>query len=218
MPTPTNNTATTALFSSAYLGNVRYYAAMLAAGGKIAVDANEKIGRHSWMHNHCRIVGANGVQTLTIPVEHIDIDTGNILMRDLPIAEHGNWRRIHWGALFSAYGKTPFFEYFQDDLHTIYQRPYKWLIDFNMAMHEAVVEFLDLPITTVKHTEPITDWRGKVGGKNHDAITSIADKPYYNIWSERHGHIPALSIIDLLSNCGRESIFTLLEMLNSSLI
>ena len=223
MPTPTNNSpgnnsaVPTAVFSSAYMGNVRYYAAMLAVGGGIAIDTDEHIGKSAWMHNHCQIMGANGAQVLTVPVEHIG-STGRIIMRDLHIAEHGNWRRVHWGAIFSTYGKTPFFEYVADDLKAVYERQHKWLIDFNMELHQVIVEFLDLPINAVAApiggsiAKSTADWRGKIGGKRPDAAQCIANVPYYNIWAARHGFIPALSIIDLLMNCGRESIFTLTEM------
>ena len=230
MPIPTNNNINgntlptrVHIFSSAYMGNVRYYAAMLAAGGDVAIDADERIGKNAWMHNHCRIMGANGPQALTVPVEHIDA-AGGIVMQDLRIAEHGDWRRVHWGALFSAYGKTPFFEYVADDLKAVYDSHHKWLIDFNMALHNVIVEFLDLPINTATwhsidcNGAPIDDWRGKIGGKRPDSEKSIIDVPYYNIWNSRNGFAPALSIIDLLMNCGRESIFILLKMLNRILI
>ena len=222
MPIPTSNIdapSVTAVFSSAYLGNVRYYAAMLSNGGMVSIDPHERITRQSWMHNHCRIVGANGVQVLTVPVEHLG--TAPILMRDLRIAKHGNWQRVHWGALFSAYGKTPFFEYAEDDLRAIYDRQFDWLIDFNMALHEMVVEFLDLPLCTTFNSIDDNygiDWRGFIGGKKADTVKEITNIPYYNIWSERHGFIPSLSIIDLMMNCGRESIFILNNMLNTVLI
>ena len=233
MPIPTNNhpqpaagdaQQATAIFGSAYMGNVRYYAAMLAMrDNNILIDSNEKIGKHSWMHNHCRIMGANGIQLLTVPVEHVDTKCNGIVMRDLQISEHGDWRRIHWGAIFSAYGKTPFFEYIADDLASIYQRRDKWLIDFNMSLHNLIVDFLDLPVNArsaqVQSTPTgATDWRNRIGIKKNDNIDSIVDIPYYNIWNTKHGFTPGLSIIDLLMNCGRESVFILLKMLNHSLI
>lgn len=222
MPIPISSTGVDgqlAVFSSAYLGSVRYYAAMLSVHGKVVIDTEESIGKNSWMHNHCRIVGANGVQTLAVPVEHVgNRHGGEILMRDLRISEHGDWRRVHWGALFSAYGKTPFFEYAEDDLKAVYDRHDKWLVDFNMALHEVVVDFLDLPVASVAAPVagvPTSDWRGLIGGKKPDNVEFVADVPYYNIWASRHGHVSGLSIIDLLMNCGRESLFVLLDMLKT---
>ena len=205
-------------FGSAYMGSVRYYAALMAAGNGV-VDAVQHIGKHSWKHNHCRILGANGIQTLAVPIEKCSGLDHRLAMRDLKISEHGDWRRIHWGAIFSAYGKTPFFEYIEDDLKRVYDRADKWLLDFNMSLHEVICQFLDLPVTLsiaeIGMSSDVPgniDFRESVGGKYHDGITAINDVPYYNIWSARHGFIPDLSILDLLMNNGRESIFTLLEM------
>lgn len=204
------------VFGSAYLGSVRYYAALMAAGNGV-IDAVEHIGKHSWKHNHCRILGANGVQTLAIPIEKCTGIDHKLTIRDLKISEHGDWRRIHWGAIFSAYGKTPFFEYIEDDLKRIYNRADKWLLDFNMALHEIVCEFLDLPVSFSlaeigNKAIACADLRESIGDKNHDDIAGIVDVPYYNIWASRHGFIPDLSILDLLMNNGRESIFTLMKM------
>lgn len=223
MPIPTNDNPNAVLFGTAYLGSVRYYAALLRAGSNAVIDTGERVGRHSWMHNHCRIMGANGLQLLTVPVEHIDA-VGGLTVRDLRISAHGDWKRVHWGAIFSAYGKTPFFEYAEDDLRAVYDREYKWLIDFNMALHSMVVDFLDLPIVAkaVDCGSGVVvgaiDMRGKIGGKKRDTVDWIADVPYYSVWGDRHGFVPGLSILDLLMNCGRESLFILHKMLNGILI
>ena len=115
--------------------------------------------------------------------------------------------------------QNSFFEYIEDDLKQVYDRNDKWLLDFNMALHDVICEFLDLPVSfnieKIGHscdTSSITDLRESVGGKCHDDIAGIDDVPYYNTWSSRHGFIPDLSILDLLMNNGRESIFTLMKM------
>ncbi len=205
-----------ALFSSAYAGSVRYYAAMLACSKAVGFDGSERVGHHSWIHNHCRIVGANGVQALAIPVEKPSARCYTV--RDMRISEHGDWRRIHWGAIFSAYGKSPFFEYIATDLQALYERGDHWLLDFNTALHELIVDFLALPIKTENvgngstDIAAVDDFRGRIGEKKPDGIIGINDEEYYQIWAPKHGFIPDLSIIDLLMNTGRESIFTLLDM------
>ena len=60
------------------------------------------------------IATANGVQTLSIPVEKFD--DVKCEMKDVRISDHDNWRHQHWNALLSAYGESPFFEYYQDDI------------------------------------------------------------------------------------------------------
>lgn len=208
-----------AVFSSAYAGSVRYYAAMLGCGCHIGIDDGERVKHHSWIHNHCRIAGANGVQVLAIPIEKPSADISGYYMRDMRISEHGDWRRIHWGAIFSAYGKTPFFEYIAPDLQALYNRGDHWLIDFNMALHELIVDFLDIPIAASRcgNGRPLpyhssSDFRGLIGEKKPDMINRITNKEYYQIWASKHGFVPDLSILDLLMNTGREAIFTLHDM------
>ena len=142
-----------------------------------------------------------------------------VRMRDVRISEHGNWRHLHWGALYSAYGKSPYFDYIADDLHSIIGGEQTSLLEFNTALQNLIIDFLDLPIEI--ETKPITpeiaaeatDLRGLIGGKKPDTLP-ITDEPYYQVWASRHGFQPGLSILDLLMNTGRESIYTLQKMLS----
>lgn len=207
----------TGIFSSAYAGSIRYYAAMLSCKN-IIIHSGEKYNKNAWGWNHCHIIGANGTQNLTLPL--IKPSGGSLITsKDLFISEHGDWRRIHWGALFSAYGKSPFFDYIADDLKSIYEnQKLTRLMDFNMAIHNLIVDFLDLPIELSVcdeiPTENISDLRRKVGEKHADNLTFIHDIPYWQVWQERYGFTPDMSIIDLLMNHGRESILILNKMLN----
>ena len=85
-------------------------------------------------------------------------------------------------------------------------------------MQNLIIDFRDLPIEI--ETKPITpeiaaeatDLRSLIGGKKPDTLP-ITDVPYYQVWASRHGFQPGLSILDLLMNTGRESIYTLQKML-----
>lgn len=204
------------IFSSTYAGSIRYYAAMLAFEN-ITIHSGEKYNKNVWAWNHCRIIGANGIQTLTLPL--IKSSEGPVTtLKDISISEHGDWRRIHWGALFSAYGKSPFFDYIADDLQAIYEnKNITNLLDFNMAIHNLIVDFLDLPfkvsVCDEIHPEDINDLRRKVGEKKTDNISFIENQPYWQVWQERYGFTPDMSILDLLMTQGRESILILNKML-----
>lgn len=198
-------------------GSVRCYAAMLQAG-KVIVDAEER--RLPLRHSHHRYLvdGPNGVQKLTIALEG-RTNAMPVPMCDVRISEHGNWRHLHWGALYSAYGKSPYFDYIADDLHSLIVDGHQQsLLEFNTQLQTLIIDFLDLPIEI--ETKPITtdllatatDLRGKIGGKKPDTLP-ITDVPYYQVWATRHGFQPSLSILDLLMNTGRESIYTLKNMM-----
>ena len=194
--------------------SVRSYAVAIHAG-TLLVDLDERRLplRHS--HHRYRIDGPNGVQTLTIPLAS---NTNNMMtpMRNVLISEHGNWRRLHWGALFSAYGRSPYFDYAADDLARVIHGSQRYLHEFNRQMHEVIVDFMDLPLkthylTTDEVPEGATDLRGRIGTKKGDTLP-IVNVPYYQMWTSNEGFRADLSILDLMMNMGREGIFTLLEM------
>ena len=195
--------------------SVRCYAAALKAG-TLLVDLDERHLplRHS--HHRYRVDGPNGLQTLTVPLVGA---TNNMMtpLRDVLISEHGDWRRLHWGALYSAYGRSPYFDYVADDLSRVIHGSQRYLHDFNRQMHEVIVDFMDLPLVT-RYLEQggdvaaaDEDLRGRIGMKKPDALP-INDVAYYQMWTGRDGFQADLSILDLMMNMGREGIFTLMAM------
>lgn len=209
-----------ALIGSMCAGDVRCYAAMVKAG-EVVIDATER--RLPLRHSHHRYVidAPNGPVKLTVPLVG-STNAMPVMLKDVLMSEHGNWRHLHWGALFSSYGKSPFFDFIADDLHHIVEGAQNSLLDFNMELHRLIIDFMDLPIvTTVATSEQevdaalqagAIDLRGKMGGKRGDRLP-IADVPYYQLWSQRRsGFTAGLSIFDLAMNEGREGIFTLLKM------
>ena len=192
-------------FSSMYAGSVQYYARMVAAG-EVAIVTDEPISRRDKTHHRCDIIATNGPQTLAIPIEKVTSWHG-YTMKDVRISEHGDWRVLHWRAIYSAYGKTPFFEYVAPELEALTNRGDHWLLDFNVALHELIVDFLDLPIVT-----HYTDAAGT--GIAPCRIKPAAEPVHYHqIWEPKYGFAGNLSILDLLMNKGREAIFVLLEEL-----
>ncbi len=188
----------------------------------MVIDATECHLPLRYSHHRYVIDAPNGPVKITVPLVG-STNAMPVMMRDVLISEHGNWRHLHWGALFSSYGKSPFFDFIADDLHRIIvEERQRRLLDLNMALHQLIVEFMDLPISTSVMSDDdeiaaliaggAIDLRRKIGGKRADTLP-IADVPYYQMWSNRNGtFLPRLSILDLLMNEGREGIFTLLKM------
>ena len=203
---------TGALMSCLYAGSVRHYAAMVAAG-RVAFDIDSPVGKCREV-NRTRIIGANGVQTLTIPLVK-PAKGGTTPVKDLLISEHGEWERVHWGAIFSAYGKAPFFEYYQDDLYALYHHHSKWLADFLLAIHASVSDFFAIPAALTAPDDRFVDLRAK-GGENASNALPVADVPYYQVWNVRHGFVPGMSILDLVLNEGRCATLVLNAMCSRS--
>ena len=195
-----------AVFSSRYAGSVGYYAAMLRYG-KVAIDLSEPFDKHHKHLNRMDIVGTNGCQQLSASLQK---PNRRMAAGEVALSSHGNWRHTHWGALFSAYGRTPFFDYFADDLKQIYtDESIQTIASLNLTLHAAVIDFLDLDIETV-----VVDNKNDLAA--FDAL-NLRDgvlmeqtlEPYYQIWSSKFGFQPNQSILDLLINVGREAVFVL---------
>ena len=212
------SSVTAVVMGSMCAASVRCYAAAVKAGNLLVdVDERQLPLRHS--HHRYRIDGPNGVQSLTVPLVG---STNNMPtpLRDVLISEHGDWRRLHWGALYSAYGRSPYFDYVADDLLRVIHGSQRYLQDFNAQLHEVIVDFMDLPLVTrcVVHGvdecdgQRVLDLRGRIAMKKPDAL-SIVNVPYYQMW---HHFSPDLSILDLMMNQGREGILTLMAMTQGS--
>jgi hypothetical protein len=201
-------------FATAYLAPVSYYAKLYAA---------EEARIEQWEHyvkqtyrNRCVIATAQGPLPLTIPTESNGGE--KCLMRDVRISDHGNWRHLHWNAIESAYRQSPFFEYYADDFHPFYEKKYDFLLDFNEQLRELVCNLIGFTPCTELSTEYLhevpegdTDFRTLIHPKRPctEALPGYMPRPYYQVFKERHGFLPDLSIVDLLFNMGPESLLVL---------
>ncbi len=210
------SSAISVVMGSMCAASVRCYAAAVQSG-HLLVDLGEKHLplRHS--HHRYRIDGPNGVQTLTVPLVG---STNNMMtpLRDVLISEHGDWRRLHWGALFSAYGRSPYFDYVADDLSRVINGSQRYLHEFNSQLHAVIVDFMDLTLTTRYLNEvgqddkaDALDLRGRIAMKKADNLP-LTNVEYYQMWKGTTGFKADLSILDLMMNMGREGIFTLMAM------
>lgn len=158
----------------------------------------------------------NGPLSLTIPTNH----NTSLAMKDIRISDHANWRHVHWNALLSAYGESPFFEYYQDDIRPFFEKKYEFLFDFNMETTEKMIELLDIrpkiSITEayiqskeLKEEDEIKDFRDAIRPKKPLPDAEFAPKRYYQVYGQKHGFLPNMSILDLLFNEGNEAIFYL---------
>lgn len=203
---------TTALLSSAYCAPVQWFQ-KLNRYDAVVVEQYDNFLKQTY-RNRCIIATANGTQALTIPVEKSE--TEKCFMRDIRISDHGNWRRLHWNAFATAYGDSPFFDYYADDLRPFYEKNYAFLFDFNMQMTLKLCELLDITPNIsaskeyVKEVESSTDdFREIIRPKHPLPDAAFNAKPYYQVYAHRHGFIPNLSILDLLFNMGNEAVFYL---------
>jgi hypothetical protein len=75
-----------------------------------------------------RILSASGPLLLSIPVRKF---AKNSPLSDIRIDYLQKWQNQHWRSLFSAYGKSPYFDYFKEELETLYAQRCEHLAVFN---------------------------------------------------------------------------------------
>lgn len=199
----------TVYLSSAYLAPVQYYC-KLYAFDSVRIETVENYQKQTY-RNRCIIATANGTQALSIPIEKPEGD--KCLTKDIRISDHGEWRHLHWHALLSAYGTSPFFEYYQDELAPFYEHRFGFLFDFNEQLMQLICNWLDLQpqIGYTSHYEISVDndFREQIRPKHPVTDNSFCPKPYYQVFLEKYGFLPNLSIADLLFNMGPESLLVL---------
>lgn len=190
--------------TTTYFGNIEWYRNLLSAiqsNGSIEalrdiIDADEHWQKQT-ERNRCIIATANGTQMLSVPITVPDYAQKPVRTGDILISDHGNWRHLHWNAIASAYGMSPFFDYYADDLRPFFSEKWEKLYDYNLAIIYKVIELLG--------GEEIIKQRIFKGNTAEVAPA----KPYYQTFQKRHGFIPNLSILDLLFNEGPTSIMYL---------
>ena len=225
----------TALLSTTYFGPVQWYQ-KLNRFDTIYIERCESFIKQTY-RNRCVIATTNGLQTLSIPVEHTQEkgEGSSRLITDIRISNHGNWRHLHWNALMSAYGDSPFFDYYVDDLKPFFEDRWENLFDFNMAITHKMCELLDIH-PNIQFTEKyvatssssvasvssvprvasplspssnIPDFRASIRPKNPIPDETFTPQTYYQVYQNKWGFQPNLSILDLLFNMGNESILYL---------
>ena len=196
-------TSSDILLSTAYLPPVAYFAA-IARSGKAYVEACETFQKQSW-RNRCNIYSPDGVQSLLVPVLH----AGSRYIRDIRIDYSKNWQHLHRRAIATAYGPTPFFKYYWDGIEAILARRHEFLFDLNLELTDKLLSLLDirksLSLTSDYESAPtgLCDLRSAIHPKREWPLWQ--PKEYYQIFSDRHGWLPDLSIIDLLFSEGPEA-------------
>ena len=200
-----------------YLPCLQYWS-KLTAYPTIYLEQHENFVKSSY-RNRCHIAGVNGPLRLSIPLAKGKNEQQNI--RQVTLSEQDHWRSRHWHSIRSAYGNAPYWDYYADQLEPHFKTKTTTLFEFNYQLFQTIYQLLGLT-AQVKHTESyqplpppeILDFRAGIHPKPHRAkadphFTSI---PYPQVFSEKNGFLPNLSILDLLFCTGPEAPLLLEQM------
>ena len=202
---------------SAYLPPISWFVSLMT-DEPIFIEQYENYQKQT-IRNRCTIDSPNGPLHLSIPVDKGNFVGGKCLMKDVRISTHSDWQHQHWYALETSYYNSPFFEYLQDDFRPLYEKRWDFLMDFNESLIQKCCEMLDIQPNISRTNEYVgVDVNPNVKPNVNDSTLNsktltLNSQPstlnYYQVFQQKHGFLPDLSIIDLIFNMGNESLLFL---------
>ena len=191
------------LFSTAYFPSISYMARFLAEDEPL-IEVFETYRKQTY-RNRCRVMTANGVESLSVPV--VKVHGNHTMTKDIIISPVEPWQHIHSRCLESAYKAAPYFDHYYDYLRPIFEGHFERLVDLNDAALQAVLKMLKVNKEIVHTTDYVheaeNDLREVFSPKK--PIDSRLFPTYYQVFSEKFPFAADLSVLDLIFNEGPEA-------------
>lgn len=221
-----------------YLPWLRYLEKIHRADSFIVLD-DIQYSKNGWQ-NRNKIKSASGPTVLSVPI----LNRHQQSLDEVCIPSDSRWSRKHWKSIEQAYGRAPYFDEYAPFLQDTYSREWGTLNALNRHMLEFYVDALGIS-TTIAYsselavpgmaTERLINLIKAVGGDTYysgayaleayldasllekSGINLMLQNWHSTVYSQLHGEfVPDLSIIDLLMNCGAESLSVLSGETNSA--
>ncbi|MGY5354639.1 WbqC family protein [Wenyingzhuangia sp. IMCC45467] len=185
------------LVQPAYFAPIAQYAAILQAN-TTEFETQDNFVKQTY-RTRCYIYSANGKLLLNVPVKSKKGQKTQTTNIELNYDE--DWQKLHLKSLQSAYRTSPFYEYYEDDLRSIFETKHQFLWELHQKTHAFVMDALQEERAFSETTEYFKDYTEKVDIRNWIEAKKdllINYPPYVQVFDDKHGFIPNLSILDLL--------------------
>jgi len=194
------------LIHPTYFPSISHCVAM-AQSEKIVFEMEDNFQKQT-NRNRTYIYSPNGIQLLNIPVKHSK--ETHQKTKEIRIENDFNWQKQHFKSLEAGYRTSPFFEFFEDEIHPIFEKKYHFLMDLNFETIEFVEKCLRMKLdygTTTEYfhevdSTVILDFRALVAGKKDQSQF----ESYTQVFDDKHGFLSNLSVLDLLFNEGKYAL------------
>lgn len=186
-----------------YFGPVDYF---------LVLAQHEEVQLENWEHfvkqscrNRCAIYGANGRLVLSIPLNRKRREKTGI--QEVQINYDADWQSLHWKSIASAYRSSPFFEYYEDQFAPLFLQKWDTLYALNQEILNLLIKLIGLSTkisTTGKFEKNYSlDYRYVFKGGLSSVVNTTR---YIQVFEEKCGFLPNLSILDLLFNQGPQTL------------
>ena len=179
----------------------------------VFLEACENYQKQSY-RNRCYILAGDGVQMLQVPVVHAE----SMHITEVRVDYSTPWLVRTKRSLDAAYYTSAYYEYYRDELFEVMDRRPTLLWDWNLSLVGFLMEKTGVSchlLPTSSFVAPAAagpdDFRATIHPKRPDDVLSSLglDRPYYQVFTDRFGFTPHLSVLDLLFNEGPDSILWL---------
>lgn len=195
-----------------YFPPISYFAYLLR--DEITIETKEHFVKQS-LRNRCTILGANGPLNLLVPRTK---SNERLTVEQTQIHDETDWKTLHWRSLEAAYRKSPYFEYYEDELEPFFKKAHTHHLPLGLESIELVCGLLDLPFKPEITSNYQTgfdgfDMRSAWNKQEYAEQNPVKSYPtYIQVFNDRHAFVQDLSILDLLFCLGPRAVDYLKEL------
>ena len=181
--------------------------------------------------NRNKIIANNSWTWITVPIKKEFKFSPNI---EVKINNEIDWRQMIWKKILFSYKNAKFFNLYQEYLESIFKKEWEYLFELNYEILKKIIDWLGIKIEIIRESElnvsgvsterlvnvckhiGADTYVSGIGGKNYmdeKLFEKNNLKFFYQNYSvkeysqyQSENFIPDLSIIDLISNLGDQSL------------
>ena len=177
------------------------YFAVLARYSSVYMEACENYQKQSY-RNRCHIYSPNGVQALSFPIKHTASGI-SIPIKEVEVDYSTPWVAKTLRSIDTAYRSSAYYDYYRDDLYALMGSRPRTLWELDMEIIRFFMRKMGLD-TTILETRSFTGEALDIHPKRPcgELLKELAVGPYYQVFEDKFGFQPSLSVMDLLFNEG----------------
>lgn len=179
------------IFPTAYFPSI-HYVKELCRHQKVWIDHHEHWIKQS-IRNRCEILGSEGILRLTVPISH---QSEKQSVGDVRIGGEPLWGIKHWRAIKTAYGKSPYFDFYDREIEAILLNPPNEISVLNAQILQIFIEAWELPVS-IGYSNEFKPYE-EIDFRQTDWLTRKSFKEYQQVFSYQTPFMSNLSALDLL--------------------